>query len=224
MADPPPFPLPRPRPLRWRPARLPTWVGAGPDRWSWEQVVARLGSGSLPAAPPAGFDLRARRPAAVLVALWPQDGATRVLLTKRPAHLSSHAGEVSFPGGAVEAGEDPVAAALREADEEVGLGPECLSVVGTLSALPTVGSAYLVTPVVATLTGPPHLRPHPGEVDRVLTVPLAVLTDPAGVWAEEWEIAGAWRPVLFLRAGDDVVWGATARILDELLAWLADAG
>lgn len=224
MADTPPFPLPRSRPGRWRRARLPAWVGAGPDRWTWEQVAARLASGTPSAGPAAAIDRRPRRPAAVLVALWPEDGATRVLLTKRPAHLSSHAGEVSFPGGAIEAGEDPVAAALREADEEVGLGSERPSVVGTLSVLPTVGSAYLVTPVVATLPGPPHLRPHPGEVDRVLAVPLAALTEPSGVWAEEWEIAGAWRPVLFLRAGDDVVWGATARILDELLAWLADAG
>lgn len=169
-------------------------------------------------ADPLGLDPVSRRPAAVLVVLWPDHaGATRVLLTKRPAHLSSHAGEVSFPGGAVEDGEDPEAAAVREAREEVGLSGGALSVVGDLPALPTVGSRYVITPVVATLPGRPRLRPHPGEVERILTPALAALVAPGALHAEEWEIGGRWRPVLFVRTGGDVVWGATARILDELL-------
>jgi 8-oxo-dGTP pyrophosphatase MutT (NUDIX family) len=166
------------------------------------------------------------RPAAVLVPLFEEGGETRVVLTVRSDRLRSHQGEVAFPGGRIEGDEGVVAAALREADEEVGLQPELVTVVGSLTTLPTVSSNTVMTPVVATLEDRPSLVASPAEVDRVFDVALCDLAAD-GVFHEEWwtapadtEVEGLPEgefPVWFFEVAGETVWGATARTLVELL-------
>jgi 8-oxo-dGTP pyrophosphatase MutT (NUDIX family) len=167
-------------------------------------------------------------PSAVLVALFERDGETRVVLTRRAAHLRTHTGEVSFPGGRLDGGESPEAGALREAAEEVGLDPAQVDVVGRLTPLVTFSSSARITPVVGTLPGLPTLRANPHEVEHVFDVSLAELAAD-GVFREERWIVPA-RPMPVVDAGEDgsfpvwffelphdTVWGATARMLVELL-------
>ena len=165
-------------------------------------------------------------PAAVLVALFEEEGEARVLLTVRSSLLRSHQGEVAFPGGKLDPGEAIDEGALREAEEEVGLDPTSVSVVGRLTAMPTVSSNTLMTPVVATLAARPATDPAPDEVSRVFDVVLADLVAD-GVWAEElWAVPGRQGtdglpggefPVWFFTAAGETIWGATARVLTELL-------
>jgi 8-oxo-dGTP pyrophosphatase MutT (NUDIX family) len=165
-------------------------------------------------------------PAAVLVALFDEDGETRVVLTVRSNHLRSHTGEVAFPGGRLEPGEEVVDAALREAREEVGLDPALVRVVGQLSPMPTIASTSVMTPVVASLTERPSLIASPTEVERVFDVALAELV-AEGVFHEEWWSASKTAiargfpdgefPVWFFEVAGETVWGATARTLVELV-------
>ncbi len=165
-------------------------------------------------------------PAAVLVALFEEDGETRVLLTVRSGHLRSHRGEVAFPGGRLDPGESNDDGALREAYEEVHLDPAEVTIVGHLSALPTVSSNTFMTPVVATLSRRPVTEAAPDEVARIFDVSLTELLDE-GVFREEWWSVpgrpgadgspGAEFPVWFFTAGGEIIWGATARVLTELL-------
>lgn len=158
--------------------------------------------------------------AAVLVALFDRAGEAHVLLTRRTTTLSRHGGEVAFPGGRVEGGEAPVETALREAREEVGLAPADVSVVGALSTLRTFALATAITPVVGTIAAPPHESPSPAEVARIFDVALSDLLDPSN-YARQWWRRGPdlpWFAVHFFRVPGEVVWGATARILTELLA------
>jgi len=165
-------------------------------------------------------------PAAVLVALFEDAGEARVLLTVRSARLRSHQGEVAFPGGKLDPHEGIDEGARREAHEEVGLDPSLVTVVGHLTAMPTVSSNTLMTPVVAVLDGRPTTTPAPDEVARVFDVALAdLLADD--VFAEElWAVPGRHGadgrpggefPVWFFSVAGETVWGATARVLTELL-------
>lgn len=165
-------------------------------------------------------------PAAVLVALFEESGETRVVLTVRSDRLRSHQSEVAFPGGRLDVGESVVAAALREAFEEVSLDPGLVDVVGQLTPMPTRSSNTIMTPVVATLKGRPALRANPTEVVRVFDVALRELAED-GTFREEWwsvseRPGGDGRapgefPVWFFDVAGETVWGATARTLVELL-------
>ena len=165
-------------------------------------------------------------PAAVLVALFEEAGECRVLLTVRSSRLRSHQGEVAFPGGKLDGDEGIEAGALREAAEEVGLDPVAVTVIGHLTAMPTVSSNTLMTPVVAVLDARPVITPAPDEVARVFDVALVDLV-AGGVWAEElWAVPGRGGsegvvggefPVWFFSVAGETVWGATARVLTELL-------
>lgn len=148
------------------------------------------------------------------MALFEEDGEARVVLTRRSASLVLHPGEVSFPGGRVEEGEDVVAAALREAQEEVGLDPATVGVVGWLEPVSTRSSAALVTPVLGVLPSRPVLTPSALEVEAVFDIPLSHLL---GCCRNEW-----WdvRPMYFFELDEDTVWGMTARVLYGLLSAL----
>lgn len=156
--------------------------------------------------------------AAVLCALFEEEGCLCVLLTRRAASLRSHTSEVSFPGGRLEKGEDPQQAALREAFEEVGLAPEEVEILGTLSPFSTRKLEVAILPYVGWLKSPPVLTPDPSEVEEVLRVPLARLREKGVHHQEIWdlpEITGL--AIHFFELDQDIVWGATARVLDELL-------
>jgi 8-oxo-dGTP pyrophosphatase MutT (NUDIX family) len=165
-------------------------------------------------------------PAAVLAALFEEEGEARVVLTRRSPALRAHRGEVSFPGGRLEPGEEVVTGALREASEEVGLDPAGVALAGWLTPVVTFNSRSFIHPVVATLEGRPHLSPNPAEVARVVDVALADLVADGVFDEERWPLppgrpgpAGAADgtfPVWFFRARGELVWGATARMLYEL--------
>ena len=151
--------------------------------------------------------------AAVLVPLvWHADGrGPGVLLTLRAERLSSHAGQVAFPGGRIEPGETPEAAALREAAEEVGLDPRLPVIAGSLPAHLT-GTGYRVTPVVGFLDPPLSLTPEPGEVQAIFELPLATVLDPAAPALKSREVRGRMREYWVWPHPDYLVWGATAAI------------
>jgi 8-oxo-dGTP pyrophosphatase MutT (NUDIX family) len=167
---------------------------------------------------------RIERLSAVLVALFEEAGEVHVVLTRRSFDLAHHRGEVALPGGRAEEGESPLATAVREAEEEVGLAPDEVTEIGWLSPIATFASGSAIWPVVVRLARRPDLVPDPREVDRAFTVSLADLL-AEGAFAEERWRRGA-RPgadeegfvsLLFFRVPDDLIWGATARVLTELL-------
>lgn len=153
------------------------------------------------------------RPAAVLVALVERAGGPQVLLTRRTEALRHHAGQIAFPGGRIEADDaDPVAAALREAREEVGLGAALSSPLGYLDPFVTI-TGFHVFPVVASVAGGFVPVPDPGEVAEAFEVPLAYLLDPGNVHSLEVDFQGRRRHVLEFRYGGHRIWGATAAML-----------
>lgn len=153
-------------------------------------------------------------PAAVLVpvVLGPSPG---ILLTKRNAHLNKHAGQVSFPGGRIDAGETPEAAALREAEEEVGLSPRDVELLGRLDDYIT-GTGYRITPVLGLLPPGLVLRPSPEEVESVFEMTLDVLLDPTAPQRQMHESRGNLREYWVWPHPDHFIWGATAAILVHL--------
>jgi 8-oxo-dGTP pyrophosphatase MutT (NUDIX family) len=160
------------------------------------------------------------RPAAVLVPLFNAGGEAGVVLTKRPDTMPTHQGEVSFPGGGMRAGVDdgPLDAALREAEEEIGLPRDAVDVVAELDTLATVGSRFTITPFVAIVDPLPELVAHPAEVVEILEVPLSALLDDGAYREEFWESPD--RAIHFFELPGETVWGATARILAAFLAHL----
>ena len=158
--------------------------------------------------------------AAVLVPIVLHDAPT-VLLTLRSSGLSSHAGQVAFPGGRVEAGETPEQAALREAAEEVGLDPRLPEVVGRLPRHET-GTGYCVTPVVALLRPPVELMPDAAEVAEAFELPLSVLLDPRAPQRQRREHRGRLREFWVWPHERHYIWGATAAMLVNLARALRD--
>jgi 8-oxo-dGTP pyrophosphatase MutT (NUDIX family) len=157
-------------------------------------------------------------PAAVLVAIFEEDGEAHVVLTRRSDRLRTHTGEVSFPGGRLEPDEAPLAAALREASEEVGLDPATVEILGQLEPLATLSSRSGITPFVGALPGRPRLRPNPHEVERAFDVSLSALMADGVFREERWDTAWAQdHPIHFFDLPEDIVWGATARMLHRLL-------
>ena len=156
------------------------------------------------------------RCAAVLVPLLRVDGEWHLLYTRRTDRVESHKGQVSFPGGACDEGEtSPEQTALREAEEEIGLRPEDVRVLGRLNSMATI-SSFRVTPVVGVISWPVVFRPAQAEVARVFTMPLAWLADKSNRW--EFNIFGRNHSVIFFHPYDgELLWGATARMTVEFL-------
>ncbi len=156
--------------------------------------------------------------AAVLLAITERDGPN-ILFTKKSASVPHHKGQFSFPGGVVEQRDGSrVETALREAWEEIRLPAEAVEVLGLLDDTETRATPFVITPVVGLVTGPVAFVPDGREIERVLEVPLGILRDPAIFHTEVWERNGEHRPVHFYRVSDeDVIWGATARILKQFL-------
>ena len=160
---------------------------------------------------------RVLRPAGVLLAFEEAPGGLRLYLTKRASHLRHHPGQIALPGGKVDPADDgPVGAALREAQEEIGLPPANVQVLGVLEPHETV-TGFLVTPVLARLTAPFTPRPEAGEVDEVFTIPFSHLT-PARFRIEQRRWRGRMRSYYVAPFGPYYIWGATARILRGLCA------
>jgi 8-oxo-dGTP pyrophosphatase MutT (NUDIX family) len=207
----PPVPVERlqPQALRQR-------FAAAPD---WQPEIPGDGARFNPQGPTAQ--------ASVLVPLVMRDDVLQVLLTRRTAHLRSHAGQISFPGGKVEAHDaDAVATALRETEEEVGLARQHIEVIGRLPVYTTV-TGFVVTPVVGLVAPGFSLQIDSGEVDEAFEVPLPFLMTPAHHRRHRWDAGGGitrqflsmpWRG----SAGQQYfIWGATAAMLRNLYGFLA---
>ncbi|MDE0735363.1 MAG: CoA pyrophosphatase [Pirellulaceae bacterium] len=168
--------------------------------------------------------LPSTRQAAVLVLLVQLPGGWQIPMTVRPAGMQQHAGQVCFPGGALEPGEDVELAALREASEELGITVTPDHVLGQLTPLWVFASDFWVTPVVASCPGPLHYRANPSEVADVIEVSLAELADPSVVQSCSVR-PGPWAltaPAFCL--GGQVIWGASSMILGELIELCHGAG
>lgn len=164
----------------------------------------------------------ALRPAAVLVPLVDHAEGMSVLLTQRTAHLSAHAGQISFPGGRIEEDDaDATAAALRETEEEVGLPRANVSVVGRLDTYVT-GTGFEITPVVGIVAPPYPLTIDPFEVAEAFEVPLSYILDRRNHQRVERQSGGHMRAFFVLPYEGRNIWGATAGILVNLAEVLAE--
>ena len=152
-----------------------------------------------------------------------EQGAWHILYTRRTQRVESHKGQVSFPGGACDQGETSAEeTALREVEEEIGIGREAIRILGRLSSMITVTN-YRVTPVVGVLDWPAVFRLSAHEVERIFTVPLAWLADPRNRW--ELPFPGSQRGVIVYHPYDgELVWGATARMTVDFVEYHWDPG
>ncbi|PYF11795.1 8-oxo-dGTP pyrophosphatase MutT (NUDIX family) [Rhodobacter viridis] len=189
-----------------------------------EGFTPLLAALARPGRPSSDYDLnpetdlpagRVLRPAGVLIVFEETPAGLQLYLTKRASHLRHHPGQIAFPGGKVDPADDgPVAAALREAEEEIGLPRENVEILGVLEPHETV-TGFLVTPVLARLVAPFTPRPDPSEVDEVFTVPFAHLASRRfRVESRRWR--GRMRHYYVAPFGPYYIWGATARMLRAL--------
>lgn len=178
-----------------------------------EGLPAR-GDGDLNGAPaPTG---QALRPAAVLAPLILHDGPPRLLFTERAAHLTKHAGQISFPGGRVDAGDvSPAAAALREVEEEIGVPADKVELLGRFDPYETV-TGFQVTPFVGVLKPGYAIRPDPGEVADVFEAPFDFLMDARNHERQYRVWQGHKRYFYAMPWQDRFIWGATAGMLKAL--------
>ena len=183
---------------------------AAPVSWM-DEVASRLEARAQEhLEPPAG-----QRRAAVLVPLFVRDGALRIVLTRRTETVEHHRGQISFPGGGEEEGDESAfATAVRETEEELGIPAGDIRLLGALGPLTTV-SDFFVEPFVGAIPYPHVLRPAEAEIAEVIEAPVAALLDPKIL--ERRLIPGREEPTLFYHYGPHVIWGATARMLKELL-------
>ena len=218
-----------------------------PIESSFTDALARVRRG-LAQRPPRALEVIGYRRAAVLVPLLDRKDGPTLLFTRRSEALPHHAGEISFPGGGLLPRETAEKGALREAEEEVGLRPSDVSLLGRLDDLVSV-ARFVVTPVVAAVASPPEaFVPAPGEVEEHFELPLSLLLDRRLRRATLWDPAqlspevadavrkanvppedvdpetGFWRIWSFHADEARVVWGLTGRVLASLLDWCFEGG
>lgn len=155
--------------------------------------------------------------AAVLVPIVDR-GRPHLVFAKRSEHVGHHAGQISFPGGRVAAGDpDDLHAALREAEEEVGLAPSAVEPLGLLDDTETFATSFVITPWVGVVRQPVVWQPDGTEIETVIEVPVEALLDRGAFRVERWTRDGAPRDVYFYDYRGTTIWGATARILKQYL-------
>jgi 8-oxo-dGTP pyrophosphatase MutT (NUDIX family) len=184
------------------------------------RIRSALARGRRSLAPPG------RVRAAVLVLFVYRGGVPGLVFGKKTEDVPHHKGQFSFPGGVVRHADPSIVdAALREAEEEIGVQAAAVEVLGLFDDVLTTGTNFVITPVLGLARGEPAFRPDGHEIERVIEIPLPHLLRPDAFRVEQWERGGVTRDVLFLDYGEDVVWGTTGRILRELLdALFPDAG
>lgn len=187
-----------------RPPEDPTAVVMPPGSESWPDDMKSALTESL-------------KPAGVLIPVIEREASLTVLLTQRSAELKHHAGQISFPGGRMEAHDADIrATALRETHEEVGIAPANVAVIGYLNPMPTV-TGYAVTPVIGVVLSDPNtLDIDQTEVEFAFEVPLAFLLDKGNARAAERTFRGRRVPIVEFRYEGHRIWGATAYMLLEL--------
>jgi 8-oxo-dGTP pyrophosphatase MutT (NUDIX family) len=209
-----------PRPLNARPGRPAPWADLPADRR--RPRLADVRAALTAAGPPMRSERETMpgidRASAVLAPVYEQEGDLYVVLTRRAWEMRAHSGEVSFPGGRQDEGEDLWGTALREAHEEIALDATEVESLGELDHLATITSRSFIVPYVAALPGRPDTVANPTEVSEVLHVRVAELLDPAIFREERWTFPWAEdRPIFFFELVGDTVWGATGAMLRQLL-------
>lgn len=208
-----------PQPSSRRPGGEPAWSGCSAD-FSLEAIRTHL-DGRVSQVGVTSSPRSDERVSAVMGLLADGPNGAEILLTRRSQNLSSHRGEISFPGGRVDEGESIVDAALRETWEEVGIASHLVEVHAELSPLSTFVSRSYIVPVIASMNAKTELKLNSVEVDRAMWVPLAELVRPDTFSWEWWTFdrsaESGERPMYFFHLDDETVWGATARMLHELL-------
>ncbi|MEE8242866.1 MAG: CoA pyrophosphatase [candidate division NC10 bacterium] len=166
-----------------------------------------------------------KQQAAVLVPLYHGEGGFEILLIKRTDHVKTHQGQIAFPGGTWQPEDrDPIATALREAHEEIGIHPKDVEVFGELDDTSTATSNFLITPVVGFIPSRYPFQIEAREIAEILSFPLQLLKDPQAFHEEVWEREREKVRVFVRREGPHTIWGATARILRHFGEILFGAG
>jgi len=159
-----------------------------------------------------------RKRAAVLIPLFKKDGQYHILFTRRTEKVAHHRGQISFPGGQQdEKDKDLLATALREAREEMGIDQKDVHILGELDDICTATTDYCISPFVALIPYPYSFRINPQEIEEVIEVPLSALLDETKFRQEVGRKNGHTFPVYFYQHKEHTIWGATARILKQLL-------
>jgi 8-oxo-dGTP pyrophosphatase MutT (NUDIX family) len=183
-------------------------------------LAARLRAALLDPAEAQAMEVSGSSVAAVLAPIYERDGELHAVFIRRHAGLRLHAGQISFPGGRPEDGDSDLAAtALREAHEEIGLDPSAVTLIGALAPTPTIVTDIAIHPLVGVIERPDWWLPAAAEVDAVLEAPLRALASTHHVITVERN--GLRLPTDAYTIGGDTIWGATGRILTDLLVRLA---
>jgi 8-oxo-dGTP pyrophosphatase MutT (NUDIX family) len=172
----------------------------------------RFGCHVIASIPPEPDFWEKSKPAAVLVPVVMRAEGLKLVLTERSAELSTHAGQVAFPGGRIEPGEAAGAAALREAEEEIGLPPALVEPIGFLPPYFS-GTGFRVQPLVGIVSPEAGFSPDPGEVARIFEIPLVLVLDPARYRRGEIFWRGRERSFYILEYAEAYIWGVTAGIM-----------